>query len=86
MKKDNFTGLLAGTQRNTRKEPESRTPAEKSGKSYKFNLRLSEDFREYLSTKAWENKTSVTQLINDILSEYKEKHPCRDVFGENNDK
>jgi hypothetical protein len=48
---------------------------EKEQEFYRLNLKLDADLREYLADEAWMQRKSITALVNDILSAYKEKHP-----------
>lgn len=41
---------------------------------YRFNLKLDLDLKDFLSEEAWKNRTTITALINDILTAYKDAH------------
>ena len=41
---------------------------------YRINLKLDGDLKEYLADEAWRNRTSITQLVNDMIKEYRKNH------------
>jgi len=51
------------------------TPAEKSEsrREYRINLRLSEEYKEYLDWASWSRKKSITQYVNELIAADKEK-------------
>lgn len=42
---------------------------------YRLNLKLDTRLRDYLADEAWYKRTSITQLVNEILTDYSEKNP-----------
>lgn len=41
---------------------------------YRINLKLKGEYKDYLSDAAWENRTSITQYLNDLIEkDMKEK-------------
>ena len=51
-----------------------------TGEVYRLNLKLDGELREYLSYEAWKNRTSITALVNKILSEYRDAHDLSRLF------
>ena len=91
MAKNNFTGMLGSTQKlkatsdsGDTKDTKATRDTENSGGAgdiYRLNLKLSGDLKQYLADEACRQslskrrRISITQLVNDILEEYKEQHP-----------
>lgn len=45
-----------------------------TGRGYRYNLNLDGDLKPFLQKIAWENKTSITQYLNDIIRKEQGKY------------
>lgn len=75
MKKDFKTTATAGAERFISTQPTQdtqdtqRTPPT----FYRLNLKLDGDLKQFLSDEAWRQRLSITALVNEVLTEYKNK-------------
>ena len=75
MKKDFKTTATAGAERFISAPPTKdtqdtqRTPPT----FYRLNLKLDGDLKQFLSDEAWRQRLSITALVNEVLTEYKNK-------------
>ena len=60
--------------------PKPKQEPAQTGEAYRLNLKLDGELREYLSYEAWKNRTSITALVNKILSEYRDAHDLSRLF------
>lgn len=60
--------------------PKPKQEPAQTGEVYRLNLKLDGELREYLSYEAWKNRTSITALVNKILSEYRDAHDLSRLF------
>ena len=57
------------------KDEKTNTTAKPEKKEYyRLNLKLDIDLKDYLADEAWLQRTSITALVNKILTEYMENH------------
>lgn len=40
---------------------------------YRLNLKLDIELKDFLADEAWKQRKSITQLLNEIITEYKDK-------------
>ena len=54
------------------------SPPHEPPQYYRLNLKLDGELREYLADEAWRNRISITALVNQILTEYRDAHAAQE--------
>lgn len=57
----------------TQKTQRTHNTDETEGKSYRINLKLDGDLEEFIKDEAWRQRTSVTQYLNGLIRDDKQK-------------
>ena len=67
-----------GGKRVTAPPEREESPPHEPPQYYRLNLKLDGELREYLADEAWRNRISITALVNQILTEYRDAHAAQE--------